>query len=258
MKRLFLGFFLVFLFPCPARSSDFAAVLEKSSLEIALEPSYIKYKEPGIMRESGVMLGISGAYIYRDNAMLKAEARGSWGEVDYRNSGRINNIQDSIIELRALGGYDLPVKEKLTLTPYLGFGYRYLKEDGKNRISSTNAIFYDRISRYYYSPVGIEAKYALENNWSIGATAEYDIFWKGKQQSNLGYIGSGFEDAKNNQDRGYGVRSSIKVQRKLDEFNLLIEPFARYWNIKKSDVADQGFEPKNRSLELGCRIGMVF
>ena len=61
--------------------------------------------------------------------MLRAEGRGAWGKVDYKNSGTLDNINDYAVELRGLGGYGFPVFSITVLTPYVGIGYRYLNDD---------------------------------------------------------------------------------------------------------------------------------
>ncbi len=224
---------------------------------MGVETSYIKYREPGVMREQGMMYGVTGSYDYHNKIMLKVEGRGSWGRVDYRNSGAINNINDYILESRGLGGYDFSVLGRHTLTPYIGFGYRYLNDDMSQRVSSTGAWGYERESNYYYSPVGIEAIANLENNWSIGLTGEYDFFWLGKQVSHLSDV-PGYEDSKNRQSKGHGFRGSVKLQRSFEKVAFVLEPFIRYWGIKESKHTSQGYEPKNHSTEIGSKLTAQF
>lgn len=236
-----------------------------SNLEIGSETSYIRYKEPEVMREKGVMNGITGSYSYHNKIMLKAEGKGSWGSVDYRNSGAVNNISDYLLELRGLCGYDLKPSEKHTLTPYLGFGYRYLNDDMAGTVSSKGTKGYKRESNYFYIPAGLEATADLKNNWSVGITGEYDIFLWGIQKSHLSDV-PGYTDASNDQKNGYGLRSSVKLQKKLRKVDLVIEPFMRYWNIKKSKgtngsylgVPNTVWEPKNYSKEIGCKLAVRF
>jgi hypothetical protein len=109
------------------------------------------------MEQKGMMYGIGAAYSYHNKTMFKADAKFSYGQVDYQNSGTINNINDYIFEIRAVSGYDFKLTDSLVLTPYIGIGYRYLRDDMAGRISSTGAAGYLRESNYYYSPIGIEA-----------------------------------------------------------------------------------------------------
>lgn len=234
--------------------------------ELGTEISYIKYKEPGVMEEKGAMYGIAGSYTYRPKFMLKADGRFSYGQVDYKNSGTLDNIDDYTLEFRGLGGYDFSVFTASTLTPYTGIGYRYLNDD-MTGITSTGARGYERESNYLYSPIGAEIITPLKNDWSIGATAEYDIFWWGLQKSHLSDTSLALNDIENDQDKGYGIRGSIKLLKKCEKLNFVIEPFIRYWNIKKSKetvitysgtIIGYGYEPKNNSIEIGCKLAVKF
>jgi hypothetical protein len=262
--------------------------LPKHSWDLGTEISYIKYKEPGLMEEKGMMYGIVGSYTYRglvipsvfDKWMLKADGRFSYGQVDYKNSGTLDNIDDYILELRGLGGYDFSVFTASTLTPYIGIGYRYLNDDMSGKTTSTGALGYERESNYIYSPIGVEVITPLKNDWSVGAMLEYDIFWWGKQKSHfsdarfydpvVGYYT--FNDIENKQKKGYGIRGSIRLQKKFNKVDFAIEPYIRYWNIKKSrevttsTISENGLwiitgtfvEPENNSTEIGIKFALGF
>ena len=71
----------------------------------------------------------------------------------------------------------------------------------------------------------------------------------------------------NDQDSGYGVRGSAKLQKKGDRFDIVIEPFIRWWSIKESQLSNVTFtgvivgyvfEPKNETLEIGGKIAALF
>jgi hypothetical protein len=240
-------------------------LLKKHTFELRPEISYITYKEPGMMREKGMMYGLAGSYTYRQRLMLKVEGRGSLGKVDYSNSGEINNITDYMLEFRGLGGWDFPILKSSTLTPYIGIGYRYLNDDMSGRTSTIGVAGYERESNYIYSPIGLEVIANLENKWSIVETGEYDLFWWGKQKSHScdAYPGVGIS---NRQKKGYGFRGSITLQKKGKIVDVEVGPFIRFWNIKKSesDFVTYGgivypfFEPKNMSTEVGVMLGMKF
>jgi hypothetical protein len=236
--------------------------------EIGPELSYIEYKEPDVMSEKGPMFGIGAAYTYRNGFMIKVAGRFSYGWVDYQNSGTINNIDDIILEIRTLGGYDFKISSSFTITPFIGFSYRYLRDDASGRITSTGAKGYLRESNYFYSPIGIEAVNVFNNGWSAGVMLEYDYFWKGMQKSYLSNVLASYNDIENNQNSGYGMRGSIIIKKQTDRVFYAIEPFIRYWNIAESDIqpltsngAPTGFgiyEPKNNSTEIGVRFMIGF
>jgi len=292
MKRL-LVLSLITLLSLPLAiyaADEKAPTPRKHTWELGTEISHITYREPHLMKETGVMYGVVGSYTYRgwlppspeemDKAMLKIEGKGSWGKVDYSSpiSGTMENIPNWLLEFRGLLGYDFAVNT-FTLTPYLGVGYRYLNDDSSGKVTSLDDLGYERESNYIYIPIGTEVTTPF-NNWLVGATLEYDIFCWGKQKSHLsdarlwdpiwGYYT--FPDIENRQKKGYGIRGSIKFQKKGERLNFVIEPYIRYWNIKRSKVvttstiSENGLwiitgsfvEPKNNSTEAGCRLAVNF
>jgi len=168
----------------------------------------------------------------------------------------MDNIDDYLWELRGLAGYDFSLSETSTIiTPYIGVGYRYLNDDMSGMTTTTGDAGYERESNYFYSPIGIEVTVNSENGWSIGGAFEYDHFWWGKQKSNMGSV-PGYYNIENDQEKGYGLRGSIKLKKKNEIIDFKIEPFIRYWNIEDSEItADpEGrlwIEPENHSIEYG-------
>ncbi len=267
MKKILLLPMCFFLLAFGFKS--YAEPQKGGAWEIGTEISHIKYEEPGLMEEEGIMYGIFGSYTYHNNYMLKAEGKYSYGQVDYDGKlsdgtpYTIDNIDDFMLEFRGLGGYDFLVSKATTLTPYIGFGYRYLNDD-----PSFDPASYERESNYFYSPIGIETLTELQNGWSVGLTVEYDYFWKGIQKSHLEDFLASLDTLENDQDDGYGVRGSIKFQKKSEKLNYVIEPFIRYWDIEKSDVVSitysgtptgyVGWEPANESTEFGIKFAAKF
>jgi Tfp pilus assembly protein PilF len=257
-------------------STKEAVVLQKGKpptrnyyFELGLEVSSIEYKESGLMKDTGTMYGVVGSYTYRNRLMVKGEGRYSWGQVDYSSNGTgdINNVKDYMWEFRGLVGYNFPIFKSLNITPYVGIGHRYLKDDTSGRVSTTGASGYERESHYLYSPIGLESISSFKSGWSITAFAEYDYFWWGEQYSHLGDAIPGLNTVKNTQNTGYGARGSIMIQKKIKEVEFAAGPFIRYWNISESKtepvtfygtVVNYGQEPKNTSTEYGLKIAIKF
>lgn len=238
-------------------------------IEFGTEISYIKYKEPDVMEEDGVMFGIAGGVKKRQKIILSADGRLAFGQVDYSSSttGNIDGIDDLIFEIRATAGYEIPTTGTFKYIPYLGFGYRYLNDDSAGMTSSTGDRGFERESNYFYSPVGIETSINLKNSWTMSVFVEYDHFWRGKQVSHLSDVSLGYDDIENTQKKGYGVRGSLKFVKDGETYDIIIEPFIRYWNIKKSEetaitfagvIIGRGYEPKNSSLETGIKFAFGF
>lgn len=261
MNRTFLFLiWSIFLSASPLLAFD----VKMHNAEFGIELSHITYKEPDFnLIEKGIMYGLAGSYTYHNNLMLKLEGNGSLGTVDYSSpSGEINNIRDYMLEARVLGGYDVSLSPSFMITPYIGFGYRYLNDDSSGKISSLGARGYERESNYFYSPIGLMAWIKLGQGWVMGPIAEYDYLWEGKQRSHLGDAVAGAPTVENQQKTGYGLRGSVKFQKKFAGTGLNIEPFIKYWNIKKSENEYFNFryayEPKNNSTEYGLILSVVF
>lgn len=254
----------------PAIETTSIAPMSRHIWEFGPELSYIKYKEPDLMEEKGMMYGIAGSYTYHNKLMLKGEGRFSYGLLDYDGSTQngtpitINNIPNYMLEFRGLIGYDFTVFKATTITPYIGLGYRYLDDNSQKKSSAG----YERESNYIYSPIGVEAVNNLDNGWSWGAAVEYDLFWKGRQKSYLGNSVAGVNNPENDQNSGYGLRGSILIKKIVGRMSYSLEPFIRYWNVDESDKQHMTFngmdtglvlyEPKNNSTEVGLRFNVEF
>jgi hypothetical protein len=241
-------------------------ILPVHSLAVGLEAFHKEYKEPDVMNEKGMMVGVGLAYTYHDRVMFKASLLLAYGEVVYENSGTLDGIPDRHVELRGLVGYDFAVDPTFVVTPYIGLGYRFLRNDSAGMITSTGARGYNRESNYFYTPVGIAVVKILPEGWTLSAEAEFDYLWYGKQHSDLSDANPLFPDISNDQDQGYGIRGAVRIEKKLTASSVFFEPFIRYWNISQSDDAIfaaggtlyRGYEPKNNTTEIGAAVGLKF
>ena len=270
MKRIFACLLFILIFSTEtvfAQTSGGGVFLKRHTFEVESYPSYRIYVEPGVMREEGFMMNLGGSYAYHNRIMAKAEGIIAGGWVDYSNSGNIDHIPDVMLEFRGLAGYDFFFfRRSLLVTPFIGLGYRYLNDNMSGKISTTNFSGYDRESNYLYSPIGAAFTIYLKNNWLLDGTGEYDYFWWGKQISHLSNVSSANGDLDNRQKKGYGLRGTLLLAKKIDRFVIEFGPFVRYWKINQSEEAEVtlngrvavGIEPKNESTEFGIKVGLKF
>ena len=262
---------------------------KRHSFEVGPEVYYFNYQEKRplvifgqdfdqdetIMEEDGIFYGVTGVYTFREwvsgsgeqdsldgkGLMLRAEGRFAVGTVDYDGQTQggepltISDIDDRTMELRPLIGFSSMGKTGEGIL-YTGFGYRYLNDDLSKFYGG-----YERESNYYYIPIGITGT-GLENadGWTTGLTFEFDCLLKGLQKSHLSDAGLGFSDVENKQNKGWGLRASMKFIRRG---NMAFEPFVRLWVIDDSEVKIieddvAGYEPKNETFEVGVNIMMRF
>ena len=249
------------------------AVAESSSLktrtgnDIGLSVSSYRYQEPGIMSLKGLKMGVDLHIVRvseeRNNLIFSGELRSAFGTVDYDSvaTGSASGEPDWYIEARGLAGKDW-VTGKGVLSPYAGFGYRYLFNDGRG-VSSTGYGGYRRESNYFYFPIGAIFRMALKNQARLEGMLEYDQLLAGTQISRLSDV-QGYSDATNDQSNGYGLKLGIMYRRD----KLAVGPYVDYWNIGESDVVAEikngvptGFglvEPKNNTVEFGFKISQQF
>ena len=144
------------------------------------------------------------------------------------------------------------------LKTYIGLGYRNLLDDSGFKKTSTNHLGYDRLSQYFYVPIGA-IWYISEN---ISLKSQYNYFLEGKQISYMNDILP--NDYPTNPEKtqriGYGIDLTVrsKLNRKWSTYG-----FFRYWNIEDSDVVSCSaltycYEPNNQTHEIGAGISYHF
>lgn len=262
MKRA-LAFSLLFLF---AVCVNVNAQQQNNYIDfgLGLQIYHHEYEEPGLMKNDGIFYGLSYSLFYENKFYFGLEGLASYGQVDYSStsSGTLDNNDDICFDTRGILGYIILDDEKTKAMPYIGIAYRFLRDDSKNKLTSTSHLGYVRKSNYYYSPVGIRLTLDITKGWSLNPEIEYDYFWSGKQESDLGYV-AGYEDIENDQDNGYGYRLSIALNKKAKNLTFGFRLFYRYWDIDESDITRDSLgrswvEPANDTSEYGMDFSLFF
>jgi hypothetical protein len=249
--------------PIAAHADVSGAPRTPAGFEIGGQVSGYRYEEPSVdVSLSGGRVGVTGAFTFAMSPTLfgRVEARYAYGELSYDGSGTKDNVPDTVFETRALFGGDVPIARKVSLSPYLGYGYRYLYNN-LTGTTSTGAVGYRRYSNYWYVPVGVTARFRTDGVWMLVPTVEYDYFLRGKQVSKLSDTGLGYSDATNSQDSGYGARISFSVENG----RFAVGPWLQYWKIDDSDLVvirsvplTYGLEPHNWTREIGVEVRYRF
>jgi len=232
--------------------------------EIAYEGEGYSYREPHMeypISLKGYHQGASIKYMTAGaggsvNSLGILEGRFLTGKTDYDGylwngtPSTADDITDWYVELRGLYGYKMG-NERVSLTPYIGFGYRFLSNNMDKDDSG-----YRRESTYYYVPIGFSLRSGTDNA-SIAFTGEFDWLVYGNQYSGL------YDGVNNLQEKGFGLRGGIKFSAGSESFNVFVEPFYRFWKIQNSDVVMVSptnglLEPFNISREYGIKAGIAF
>jgi hypothetical protein len=253
-----------------AAGADAAAQEAKFSWAAGAELHYQRYEEPsvGVEMEGPFLGGTLEGRLDANLWMLRADGRVAYGVMDYssRDTGSDEGIANYVFEGRIVGGRTLPFSADASVTPYAGYGYRTLYDDGGGRRTTTGHAGYDRWSQYHYIPIGIDGDFRLSPSWSMKPNFEYDYFITGTQTSYLSDV-RGFSDVENDQDSGYGLRASLMFATNWGQRPIEFGPFVRYWNIDQSDLQPLyfngglvalAFEPENETIEAGLAFKLRF
>ena len=221
-----------------------------SSPTIFYDLHYTSYREPGVMTVNSKLPAITVGY-RNFTTLLEQKGFGSGlsynleatiGHTEYSGSGtHANNFYKFIGEVYT------PITSKL----YVGLGYQHLLDDFGPGLTSTNYATYDRISQYFYIPIGSILKAENESRMKV----QFNYFVGGRQTSYLTQVGGYYNDAANKQNSGYGLDFSVTTPKADWEFYL------RYWNIGRSNLvqiststgARSAYEPNNNTVEIGVR-----
>lgn len=240
--------------------------------DLGLEGYHYNYRERSyrdnsfLMKDTGPMYGLYYGLGYQPECIalrIALEGEIAWGDkIHYqsKSSGESSNEKYVRSELRLLGFYPWALSEQLTLEGYMGLGGRYVENDGWNTITTTGHVGYLRESTYSYAPIGIRIIKDLDCCMYLIGYVEYDWFLSGHQYSGLQ------GGVNNTQDSGYGARLGLDlhIPSSFQAFDYNVGMFVRHWNIKDSSINTSnngrftGLEPRNRTYEIGVKVGLVF
>ncbi len=229
--------------------------------EISYQAAYMHYREPGIMKETGILHGAHAQFTLHTPSQIMFRAEGDFLAGGLNYSGRYQNGQsasassdDLLADLKIMAGGDILFKDWV-LTPYGGLGFR----DWQDKIKSTGG--YRREITYAYVPLGAEGTFELEQKWRATVRAEFDLLVQGWVTSRLSDVSSIYEDVHNRQNFGTGYGSTVSASLKRacgPGWGIFVEPWFKSWYVKESSK-DKGYvEPQNESYLGGVRVGVDF
>jgi hypothetical protein len=248
--------------------------------EIGLTVSSYKYTEPNLTDLTGTSMSVTmkavnygieyqGTLALNEDFYLLGQADYNNGSANYSGSGTLNSVPQFYYNFKGAVGHDFTF-DNFVISPYIGYGYRYLSQSGGGMTSSTGAGFYDRQSTYNYIPIGVIHRMAVnDKKATLVTTFEYDYLISGSQYSGLsalngtrnGVTYAGIPNATNSQNSGYGL--NLSVMYKEDSWG--VGPYVKYWNIGQSNTTYGTFtkngagytagvyEPANNTMEYGVK-----
>ncbi len=141
-------------------------------MEIGGQLARYHYAEPGLIDITGNRAGVVGLFTFVNpvpRLFTRIDVRESYGSLRYEGSGTQTGIPDWITEARIVSGKDFLPGESISLSPYLGLGYRFLYNDLRG-YSSTGNVGYRRYSNYSYAPIGLTSRISIGEQWVLAPT----------------------------------------------------------------------------------------
>jgi len=250
------------------------------TFSLGLEQAWYRYVEPDIyqmmpyntygarwMNLKGNLWGAYASYrfTWQDKLFVQPELRILYGKHQY-NRGQKNNIANKtrhqipslLHESRLIVGGNMSLMNKnMTLSPYMGIGYRFKNDDSESvRTSQGHKLGFYRKSNYVYVPLGASVDYAINNTWSVSLKGEYDWIVKAWNYTRNKTIP---KPAIDKQPNGYGLKGEASISYLYNKVKFSFSPYLNYWNIRNSKRSpDGGREPYNITLESGIKLGVTF
>ncbi len=250
----------------PAKRS---LVMEESDWKpwsVNLVTGYMDYKEPGLMREYGIMSGVQGIYSYLSDSGVQYQGEASFllGQLKYDGGNLAGKrytqpTNDWIIETRGTIGLYRNFTPSWSITPYAGLGFRDLND----KIQGSGS--YNRNISYVYLPLGVQLAGFFDQTWSLSLTGDLDLMVYGTVISSLSDVDSSAPDVTNH-NKGLGGRLTASVRKDLGRWALRFGALYQKWKIDQSDgvkltigsTTGTLYEPENEFDFFGFTIGADF
>ena len=252
MKQLLLTAFLLLSFFSTAGAAEMKETYNLNEKAVFFDWHYYHYEELSWMTVNS-RFPFSFAVGLRDETSIRSpqgdhsggvswNIEGAYGLVSYDGSGSHHH---NYYKLLAEGYYSF------SGAFFGGFGYRRLFDNFGPGSTSTSARTFDRMSEYFYAPLG----YNIRNTDGSNLKLQFNFFVKGQQTSYTSQVPGNLTDLVNDQNEGFGFDVSYANPEGSWEV------YYRYWSVENSEISPRvtiagvryGYEPKNKTSEFGVR-----
>ena len=208
--------------------------------------------------------------------MLQAKLMSGSLKYDSNGTGSSENDKNTYVDLKPLLGQKININTTSSIRPYIGLGFRYLRNPSSESLSTTGHSSYLRTNKLLYIPFGLIHTFKLNQSAYIESNIEGSVVILGRQFSEVKGksfssmpLGAVFIDDHNHtQNKGYGFKFSTYYHQE----KWFIGPYLQYWNIDNSSTHkgkyinkltnNAGYcptvEPKNNTIETGISVGLKF
>jgi hypothetical protein len=271
---------------CAVMAASNAHAQTRGGFELGAELFDYSYRERFegelVAQDDGLFGGIGLGYVETigNGIFLRSRLNVAVGSVDYRSSGtilddgedgeaRLDNVSQSIGQLELHIGKDFSLGGGTTLTPFIGLASRVLSDKSGGEETEGGLLGYDREISYAYVPLGAAARFEVGGRSSLTLSGQYNWFVGGDAKSKFSDLDPELPDVEVELEQGSGFEASALLSLPLGRKAISFGPFVRRWSIGQSesfvlvnpdDPSEtlELFEPKNRTTEVGFRIGFAF
>jgi len=279
-KTLFISHLIVMLslvFACPVLAEPPAGSVNPFSFDFGFNYRYFDFKEdinpPLKSTESGWLPGVYFNFAFQKNKVFYTKVHLDYAaaDIDYdgtTQSGRPITFSDQRTRLFKFEwnvGYPIPIGNRFTVTPYVGYGFHFWQRGESRYISQVNAYFIKEEYYWHYIPVGVTANYDISDRWSIGGTASANIMFNGKAKAYASEYAAGLNDPEFTLGNKVGFYAEIPVTfRFTKNWALVLTPWYEYSAFGQSDTADltyggtaigYAYEPASKTHQYGVNLG---
>jgi hypothetical protein len=238
---------------------------------------HFDYKEdlnpPNRSTEKGWVPGVYVSYAFNkpEHIHSKLLFEFSSGDVDYdgtTQSGTPISFQDSSQTFYRFEwdlGYTFSFWKGYSITPYVGYGYRYWKR-WEPRITPDYWTYEEKYT-WHYIPVGVKANVELNDTWNIGANVAARFMCGGEMTAYRSEVYANYSDPTFSLGDKTGFFAEMPVRYRLTkEWSVVGSPWYEYSEIGESDVenltnagvATTGYEPFSRTRQYGINVGLIY
>lgn len=242
------------------------------SFEFSPEWCKVNLSESGYFKNTGSLYGLNAAYLSGGNESdfkFRLEGRVDWGNLNSASDiyGDFDKVKSWITEVRALGVKENSISADLSGSFKSGLGYKFVSDDSSGQAADNGSPGMLLDMNYIYLPIGGELVFNFGEKLSLTASAEYDQLLYGWMNRHFSQADPGLADVNYVLRIGHGIRGSIKLTKKTDTLDFIVEPFVNYWSNnatrnKELIYYDQAIgsinEPRNALCEYGVKAGVSF
>jgi hypothetical protein len=199
-------------------------------MNVAPQYSYMIFRSHGVKTQRGSLGGISAEAEYKKREHVYGDASFLWNQGDIHAHGhRSHKWQEAIAQ--GMIGYTASISENMSITPYVGFGYRKVM----HHRSFENQVTLDYYQ--YFVPFGFLTDYCICPRFTMSLnlkalpavdsrvyfTNHPNVFWKLKNKGNY--------------EADLFFKWTAAITKYLD-FDISLVPFFKYWVLGPNSKID--------------------